>query len=297
MAEPEHAVRTTAAVAGTGTEPAEASAVDAPVEEPARGSFRRRMARHRTKWVGAGSIVLGLVIWEVGARLIFNPLFLPPLTGIIGRFWELLQDGSLWTNIAASGQAYLLGLVLAIVGGVVCGVAMAASRTVQALLDPWVAVFNSTPTIALAPLFIVIFGLGIQSKIAICALVMLFPILVNTFTGFATTDRQLVEAVRAFGASWWQIYTKVKLPMAVPYLVAGLRLSAAHGLVGIVVSELFGARAGIGLMIRNAAETFDSRALFVGIILLGAAGVAISYAVMAVERRVTRWRFTQDEEQ
>jgi NitT/TauT family transport system permease protein len=148
----------------------------------------------------------------------------------------------------------------------------------------------------LAPLFIVIFGLGVESKVAVCALVMLFPILINTFTGFATTDRQLVEAVQAFSANWWQVYTKVKLPMAVPNLVAGLRLAAAHGLVGIVVSELFGARAGLGLMIRNAAETFDSRTLFVGIIILGAAGVVISYAVMAVERRVARWRFTQEDE-
>jgi NitT/TauT family transport system permease protein len=181
-------------------------------------------------------------------------------------------------------------LVLAIAAGGVVGVAMAASRTTRDVFDPWVSFFNATPTIALAPLFILIFGLGLWSKVVICAIVMLFPILLNTYYGLSGTDPQLVETARSYSANPWQVYTKVKFPMAVPSFVAGLRLAAAHGLVGIVVSEFFGARAGIGILIQNSAETFDTAGLFVGICVLGFAGVIITYALIFAERRVGKWR-------
>ena len=105
-----------------------------------------------------------------------------------------------------------------------------------------------------------------------------------------------MEAAKAFGASSRQVYLKVKLPMALPFLVAGLRLASSHGLVGIVVAEFFGARNGIGLMIEQSAQTFDTRALFVGIFMLGLTGIAITYGLMAVERRLSRWRVSSEEE-
>lgn len=252
-----------------------------------------RLTRSRT--IGALSVLGGIALWELCARLFFNPLFLPPPSAVWGRFLELARDGSLANDIAVSAQSYGLGLLTAIVTGVAIGIAMASSRVVRDVLDPWVSALNATPTIALAPLFILILGLGVESKVAICAIVMLFPILVNTYYGFSNTDQQLVEAARAYNASPWQSYLKIKLPMALPSLIAGLRLAAAHGLVGVVVSELFGAKAGIGLLIQSSAETFDTRALFVGISLLGVVGVAITYALIAVERRIGRWRVAQEE--
>jgi NitT/TauT family transport system permease protein len=172
----------------------------------------------------------------------------------------------------------------------VIGITMAASRTLREILDPWVAFLNATPTIALAPLFILILGLGLSSKVAICAIVMLFPILLNTYYGLTGTDAQLVETARSYNAKPWQVYWMVKFPMAVPSFVAGLRLAAAHGLVGVVVSELFGARAGIGLLIQESAETFDTAGLFVGICVLGIAGVLVTYALIFAEKRVGKWR-------
>lgn len=241
------------------------------------------------------SLSMGAVLWEILGRWVVNPLFLPPLSQVWVRFIELVQAGQLATDIGASSQAYLLGLAVAIAVGGAAGIAMAASRIIRDLLEPWVAILNATPTIALAPLFIVALGLGIESKVAVCAIVMLFPILINTYMGFSTTDEQLVETAKSYCANPKQIYMKVKLPMATPYLIAGLRLAAAHGLVGVVVSELFGARAGIGLLILNSAETFDSRALFVGIIILAVAGVAITYTLIWLERRLARWRVTEQD--
>jgi NitT/TauT family transport system permease protein len=251
--------------------------------------------KHRATFLAVLSLTMGAVLWEVLGRWVVNPLFLPPLSEVWVRFLELVQAGQLATDIAASSQAYLLGLGVAIAVGGTAGIAMAASKIIRDLLDPWVAILNATPTIALAPLFIVALGLGIESKVAVCAIVMLFPILINTYMGFSNTDEQLVETAKSYCASPRQIYTKVKLPMATPYLIAGLRLAAAHGLVGVVVSELFGARAGIGLLILNSAETFDSRALFVGIIILAVAGVTITYGLIWLERRLARWRTTEQE--
>ena len=255
--------------------------------------LRARLVGQRSRLTAAFSLALGAALWEIAGRWLVNPLFLPPLSAIGERFFQLAADGRLGRDIVASSQAYLLGLATAIIVGVGVGVAMAASRLVRDMCDPWVAILNATPTIALAPLLIVVLGLGIESKVAVCAIVMVFPILVNTYAGFSNTDEQLVEAARAYSATARQVYTKVKLPMAVPYLIAGLRLAAAHGLVGVVVSELFGARAGIGLLILNSAETFDSRALFVGIIILGIAGVTVTYTLLWLERRFARWRLEE----
>lgn len=261
------------------------------VKLPAPVTRRRpRFRIGRSQAIAIGSLIAGLLLWEVAGRWLVNPLFLPPPSGVAVRFVELVRGGSLGADIAASGQSYLAGLAMAILIGGCLGIAMATSRTIRDILDPWVAVFTATPTIALAPLFILIFGLGVESKIAVCALVMLFPILINTYMGFSATDPDLVETAKSYSASSRQVYVSVKLPMAVPYLVAGLRLAAAHGLVGVVVSELFGARAGVGLLILNSAHTFDTRALFVGILLLAVVGVTVTYVLIWIERRLARWR-------
>ena len=256
---------------------------------------RRRSVINRSQAIGLASVVGGVALWEVVARLFFSPLFLPPPSAVWTRGVELLQDGELWTDVTTSAQAYLIGLVIAIAAGGLIGIAMAASRTVRDVLDPWVSFLNATPTIALAPLFILILGLGVSSKVAIIAIVMVFPILLNTYYGLAGTDPNLVETARSYSARPWQVYVKVKFPMAVPSFVAGLRLGAAHGLVGVVVSEFFGAKAGVGLLIQESAETFDTAGLFVGIALLGFAGVVITYALIFAERRVGRWRPAEEE--
>ncbi|MGZ2224302.1 ABC transporter permease [Glutamicibacter nicotianae] len=244
----------------------------------------------RSTILGVGSVVAVLVLWEIAGRYWTNPLFLPPLSAIWERFLEFVDKGQLAADISASAQSYLGGLGFAILIGVSVGIAMASSKAIQDILNPWVSILNATPTIALAPIFILIFGLGIESKIAVCTLVMLFPILVNTYAGFSNTNEDLVETIRAFGASHVQAYLKVKLPMALPYLFAALRLAAAHGLVGVVVSELFGAKNGVGLLILNSAHTFDSPGLFAGILMLAIAGVVITYSLLALEKRLFRWR-------
>lgn len=279
---------------GGGAPPAPGSDGAADAQGKTARSMLSNLSNH-PRALAVFSVFMGILTWEVLGRWVVNPLFLPPISGIWTRFLELAAAGQLGRDIWASSQEYLLGLLVAILVGGSVGIAMAASKTIKALLDPWVAVLNATPTIALAPLFIVMFGLGIESKVVVCAIVMLFPILINTYAGFSNTDDDLVEAARSYCATPRQVYLKVKLPMAVPYLIAGLRLSSAHGLVGVVVAELFGAKAGIGLLILNSAETFDTRALFVGIIILAIAGVTLTYALMWAEKKIAGWRLEERE--
>jgi NitT/TauT family transport system permease protein len=168
---------------------------------------------------------------------------------------------------------------------------MAASKTARGFFDPWVSMLYATPILALGPLFILWLGIGVVSKIAVIFLVAVFPILINTLVGLTTTDRILLDVARSLGASPQQIYMKVRMPAALPYIIAGLRLSVARALVGVVVAELFGARAGLGFLILMSSQSFDTAAMFVGVIVLAVAGVASVAALKWVEKRMAPWRF------
>jgi NitT/TauT family transport system permease protein len=159
------------------------------------------------------------------------------------------------------------------------------------MLNPWISGLYATPIIALAPLFILWFGIGIWSKVAVVASLVLFPVIINTDAGVRNADRQLIEAVRSFGASKLQLFTKVSLPAALPFILAGLRLGVGRGLIGVVVGELFGARAGLGFMITQAAEVFNMPQLFAGVVVLAAAGIVLTAAFQALERHLVPWNF------
>jgi ABC-type nitrate/sulfonate/bicarbonate transport system permease component len=151
----------------------------------------------------------------------------------------------------------------------------------------------ATPIIALGPLFILWLGIGVASKIAIVFLTAVFPILINTVVGLTATERTLIDVARSLGATNMQIYTKIRIPGATPYVVAGLRLSVARALVGVVVAELFGARAGLGFLILTSAQNFDTPALFVGVIIFAVAGVASVGLLKWLEQYFAAYRFQE----
>jgi ABC-type nitrate/sulfonate/bicarbonate transport system permease component len=250
--------------------------------------FRQRYGSMVTAFV---SIAVGFLIWEFVARVIVHDkLFLVAPTEIAARAVTLWQSGDLQRHIFASGQEFFVGMVLATVVGIGGGLLLATNARVRAAVNPWVAAIYSTPTVALAPLLILWFGLGIVSHMFVVFLVAVFPILVNTQTGIENADEHLTETAQAFGASQRQIFTKVLLPGALPYIVAGERLGIGRGVVGVVVAELFGAKAGLGFLITVSSQTFDMGALFVAVMILAAAGVLSSEGVKMIERRMAPWR-------
>jgi NitT/TauT family transport system permease protein len=171
---------------------------------------------------------------------------------------------------------------------------MASSAIVRDFVDPWVSMLYSTPIIALGPLFILWFGIGVSSKVAVIFIVAVFPVLINTFAGLSTTDPNLIEVARSFGSSPTQIFTKVRFPAALPFVIAGLRLGVARGLVGVVVAELFGAKQGLGWLIMISAQTFDTAGLFAGVFILAASGVITVEIIKWIERRLAPWRSQED---
>jgi NitT/TauT family transport system permease protein len=147
----------------------------------------------------------------------------------------------------------------------------------------------ATPTLALAPLFILWLGIGIWSKVLVVIFFVVFAVAINTETGLRTTSERLIEMLRSFGATPKQIFFKVSLPSAVPMILAGLKLGIGRGLTGVVVAELFGSRAGLGRLISQSSDAFNMPELFVGVVVLAAAGIVMTAGFGWVEKRLVPW--------
>jgi NitT/TauT family transport system permease protein len=257
----------------------------------ARGQF---LGVLRGAWNGAGigtmSVIGGLLIWEAISRLVVtNALFLAAPSQIFVALGNLAKSGELGTDIWVSTVEFLLGYVIAAVGGIVLGLAMASGERLKKVLQPWVSGLYATPTVALGPLFILWMGIGIWSKIVVVALLVLFPVAINTEAGLRTTSQRLIETLRCFGATPRQIFFKLSLPSAAPFILAGLKLGIGRGLIGVVVAELFGSRAGLGQLISQSTDSFNMPNLFVGVVILAVAGIVIIAGFNALERRLVPW--------
>jgi NitT/TauT family transport system permease protein len=234
----------------------------------------------RARVIGTVAVTLFMIAWEGVVRWhMVNPLFTSSPSRIISTFVQMTHEGVLAKDIRVSGTEFLIGYSLAIVVGILVGVAMGWYHDVSAALQPFVAALYSTPRIALVPLFIIWLGIGIWSKVAVVFLVAMFQILISTEAGVRAADESLIRTARSFGAKDRQIFTTIVLPGAVPFLIAGLRLGLGQALVGIVVGELYAATAGIGYEIAVAGETFQTDRVFVGIVILASAAIVMMWAL------------------
>jgi NitT/TauT family transport system permease protein len=278
---------------------AELAAERRPTGAASKSARRRRKRQGHTfdLWRSSISFIAFFIFWEVVARyVVANPLFLAPPTDVALRAVEMWHTGELQRHIWISFEEFACGFVLASIVGILGGVALAQSNAVRGFFDPLVSLAYSMPVIALGPLFILWLGIGIASKIAVIFLVGLFPILINTVAGLMATDRHLIEVAHSLGASPGQLYRKVRLPSAVPFIIAGLRLSVARALVGVVVAELFGARAGLGYLVMTSTTEFDTASLFLAVIILAVAGVVCVEFFKYLEAWLAPWRFQNTEE-
>jgi NitT/TauT family transport system permease protein len=263
-----------------------------PVDPPAPRAGRRLFDSFRDNHMsGLLSVAVGLLVWELASRvLVDNPLFLAAPTQIFAAIFTLARSGQLWRHVGISGLEFAIGYVIASVIGIALGLGMATSRRIKQIMQPWISGLYATPTIALAPLFILWFGIGIWSKVLVVIFLVLFPVSINTEAGLRTTSERLVEMLRSFGATPRQIFLKVSLPSAMPFILAGLKLGIGRGLIAVVVAELFGSRAGLGQLISQSAETFNMPALFAGVAILAGAGIAMTSGFGWLERRLLPWR-------
>jgi NitT/TauT family transport system permease protein len=244
----------------------------------------------RRYMAGTLSVVGGLVLWEVVSRfLIANALFLASPSQIAVAIYNLAATGELWHHVNISAAEFAVGYVIASALGIAFGLAMASSATMKQALQPWISGLYATPTIALAPLFILWLGIGIWSKVLVVIFLVLFPVTINTEAGLRTTSERLIEMLRSFGATRRQIFLKVSLPSAVPFILAGLKLGIGRGLIGVVVAELFGSRAGLGRLISQSADAFNMPELFAGVVILAFAGIVMTAGFGWIEGKLVPW--------
>ena len=263
----------------------------APVPVPAKASSHHVFSSLRSRYLaGTLSVVGGLLAWEIVSRfLISNALFLAAPSQIAVAIYNLAVSGELWHHMGISAVEFAIGYVIASVLGIALGVAMASSVTAKQALQPWVSGLYATPTIALAPLFILWFGIGIWSKVIVVISLVLFPVTINTEAGLRTTSERLIEMLRSFGATKRQIFYKISLPSALPFILAGLKLGIGRGLIGVVVAELFGSRAGLGRLISQSADAFNMPELFAGVVILAVAGIVMTAGFSWFEERLVPW--------
>jgi NitT/TauT family transport system permease protein len=239
---------------------------------------------------GMLSVLAGLLLWELVSRLLIaNALFLAAPSQIITAIYQLTLTGEMSRHIYISAIEFAIGYVIASVIGIALGFGMASSARFKQAMQPWISGFYATPTIALAPLFILWLGIGIWSKVLVVIFLVLFPVTINTEAGLRTTSERLIEMLKSFGASGSQIFFKVSLPSALPFILAGLKLGIGRGLIGVVVAELFGSRAGLGRLISQSADAFNMPELFAGVIVLAVAGIAMTAGFGWLEKRLVPW--------
>jgi len=248
--------------------------------------------RHRGWILGGVSIVVLLVLWQLCTAVwgLTKEMILPAPLTIARSIGTLLVSGEFWHDMAVSGQEFAIGFGLAIVVGLVLGLVMGWFATLQKVLDPFVNFLNSTPRIALAPLFIIWFGIGIWSKVAVIFFGAVFPIVITTMAGVMNLDPLLLRAARSFGASNMQMFRTVALPGAVPYILSGLRLGVAHALTGVVVGEFIAANAGVGLLMVRAAQFYDTPTVFAGVVIVASLGLLFTSLLGLAERRFQAWK-------
>jgi NitT/TauT family transport system permease protein len=241
--------------------------------------------------LGAISVIAFLAVWQISVALGWvAPLFVSSPARILTTGFAMFRDGSIFPDLAISGEEFVLGFGLAALVGIPLGILMGWYSRLNAILDPFVNALYATPRIALMPLIIIWFGVDLPAKIAIIFLSSVFPILVNTMTGVRTIDRDFIKVARSFGASDSQLFRTVALPSSVPNLLTGLRLGLGHALIGIVVGEMYGASAGLGFMMQTAGATFQTDKVMVGIVLIAAAGMAMTQLLKVLEKRFDAWR-------
>jgi NitT/TauT family transport system permease protein len=261
-----------------------------PVATSGRTSVRRRTIPGSDSLISLGAFVVLLAVWEVAVRVLHVPDYiLPAPTAISMSLYYGLKSGLFVEHFFVTAFQTLAGFVLAAIFGIGLGALVAQFRIVERTIYPWLVALQTLPKIAIAPLIIIWAGYGIQSKIVIVTLVALFPILVNTIVGLKSCDQGKLDLMRSLGATGWETFRLVRLPNALPFIFAGLNVAIVLAILGSIVGEFVGSKAGLGNLILEANFQFNVAQMFAILVILGAFGVTLSLIVRFIEGRLMFW--------
>ena len=244
---------------------------------------------------GCLSIAGGLILWEVLTRLLLeNELLIPPPSSVARTLWKLGLSGELNRHLLATLFEFVCGFSTACVIGILLGYLMGRHRWFDDLMDPWIATLYSVPVIAFVPFIIIWFGIGLFSKIIVVFKITAVAIILNTAAGIKNIDPVWLELSKSLRLSSWETTYKIRLPAALPYIITGMRLGVGRAMLGVIVAELMAANAGLGYLLRDAAETWDSPKLFVTVVLLAAMGMGSFSLIKKGEQKLAPWRETAE---
>jgi ABC-type nitrate/sulfonate/bicarbonate transport system permease component len=240
---------------------------------------------------GALGVAAFLLAWELVALSgAVDAILLPAPTDVAVAFGTMFTSPGIGTDLRVTAVEFAAGVVWSLAVGLPLGMLIGWYRRLRHALEPLISFFYSTPRIALMPVLIIWFGIGLPSKIAVVFLGAVFPIMINAAAGVRTVDRSLIQAARAFNATDRQIFLTVNLPACVPFVLSGMRLAVGQGLIGVFVGELLGAQHGIGLLVANAGASFQTATVLAGVALIAMAGVVLTNLLGLAERHFSSWR-------
>jgi NitT/TauT family transport system permease protein len=265
-------------------------------EQPARIDSFTLLMRTRPELVLAPVLLVVIIgLWEWGVPYFQVPNWvLPTPSQIITALWRGLDAGPFdrggyWLHTGVTVFQVLLGFFIGSTVGLLLGTIISQFRILEATLRIYLIAIQSLPKIALAPIIVLWFGFGLTSKVVIICLLTFFPLLINSMAGFKAVDSERLELMRALGANPWQIFWKVRLPSALPYIFAGLDMAAVFAVVGAIVGEFVGAQRGLGTLILSMNAQMDIAGTFSVFIILALVGVLLHQSLRIVERKLLFW--------
>jgi NitT/TauT family transport system permease protein len=252
---------------------------------------RGRVSRTAVAFWQAVVGIAAIAIWEMLVSLrMLDPFFVSRPTDIARRIATWVTGGTLWRHLQVTIEESLLGLVVGAALGISLGFALARSPLLARVFDPYIKMLNAVPRVVLAPLFLLWFGLGIWSKVALAVTLVFFVMFFNTYQGVRDADRVLIDNVRMLGATERQLVRHVLVPSALTWIFSSLQTSLGFAMVGAVVGEYLGATRGLGYVISQAEGTFDTTGVFAGMTVLAVVVVIVSVGVSRLERWLLRWK-------
>jgi NitT/TauT family transport system permease protein len=271
-------------------------AIPVGLDQAARKRRRRPMLarlyhRHERLAIGSGTLLAVLLMWEAcGQSGLIDPLFISSPSRVAQAGFELLQERDFWNDLEVSGTEFMLGYGAAIAIAIPLGLAIGLSKRLQYMLSPFVDTLNAVPRVTLLPLIIIWFGIGIWSKVVVVFLGAVIPVLINTQSGVKASEARFLRVARSFCASRSKIFSSIILPGTVPFVFTGLKYGAGRALLGVVVGELYASTAGLGHMLADAGNTFQTDVLFFGVLIFMAAGLTVVALLDRLERHFEKWR-------
>ncbi len=253
--------------------------------------MRSKILRSLSRWLSLASLLLVVPLWAFIVRVSGLPKFiLPSPTDVWIRFLSALSDGSLLRHTAFTLTEILLGLLVGVSFATIVGYALAKSRALEIVFAPYLVASQAVPIAAIAPLLVIWLGNGVVSKVVTCALIVFFPVLVNTVVGVRAVSQSLYDLMNSLGATRWQILWKLELPASLPVLLGGLRIGATLSVIGAIIGELVGAQKGLGFLLQLGNFQYDTSMVFVAVFMLIALALGLYGIVALFEKKFLKWQ-------